>query len=106
MVIDSLNPQLLYSEKKNIKNRSHDTIHTFKNYFITVFSVFSKISCIQSNPKKQHPTNNKNKKNLKSYVIYPCFFSNKLFEVLQNSLRKFINFQPFFIYRLKTRAYF
>ena len=26
---------------KNIKNRSHDTIHTFKNYFATVFSVFS-----------------------------------------------------------------
>ena len=22
-----------------IKNRSHDTIHTFKNYFVTVFSV-------------------------------------------------------------------
>ena len=26
---------------KNIKNESHDTIYTFKNYFITVFSVFS-----------------------------------------------------------------
>ena len=26
---------------KNIKNGSHDTIHTFKNYFVTVFSVFS-----------------------------------------------------------------
>ena len=26
---------------KNIKNGSHDTIHTFKNYFITVFLVFS-----------------------------------------------------------------
>ena len=26
---------------KNIKNRSHDTIYTFKNYFATVFSVFS-----------------------------------------------------------------
>ena len=33
-------PQLLYSEKK-IKNWSHDTIHTFKNYFVTIFSVFS-----------------------------------------------------------------
>ena len=32
-----------------IKNRFHDTIHTFKNYFATVFSVFSfsKISSIQ-----------------------------------------------------------
>ena len=26
---------------KNIKNWSHGTIHTFKNYFATVFSVFS-----------------------------------------------------------------
>ena len=26
---------------KNIKNRSHGTIYTFKNYFATVFSVFS-----------------------------------------------------------------
>ena len=27
--------------KKNIKNGSHGTIHTFKNYFVIVFSVFS-----------------------------------------------------------------
>ena len=27
--------------RKNIKNGSYDTIHTFKNYFVTVFSVFS-----------------------------------------------------------------
>ena len=26
---------------KNIKNGSHNTIHIFKNYFATVFSVFS-----------------------------------------------------------------
>ena len=26
---------------KNIKNGSHGTIHTFKNYFATVFLVFS-----------------------------------------------------------------
>ena len=26
---------------KNIKNRSHGTIYIFKNYFVTVFSVFS-----------------------------------------------------------------
>ena len=36
-----------------IKNGSHSTIHTFKNYFTTVFSVFSfnKISSIQMNSK-------------------------------------------------------
>ena len=27
--------------KKNIKNGTHSIIHTFKNYFVTVFSVFS-----------------------------------------------------------------
>ena len=34
------------------KNGSHDTIHTFKNYFATVFSVFSfsKISSFQTDP--------------------------------------------------------
>ena len=26
---------------KNIKNGSHDTIYTFKNYFVTVFSIFN-----------------------------------------------------------------
>ena len=26
---------------KNIKNRFHGTIHTFKSYFATVFSIFS-----------------------------------------------------------------
>ena len=36
----SWDPQSLYSEKNN-KNGSHGTIHTFKNYFATVFSVFS-----------------------------------------------------------------
>ena len=36
----SWDPQPLYS-KKYIKNGSHGTIHTFKNYFVTVFSVFS-----------------------------------------------------------------
>ena len=38
-------PQPLYSEKK-IKNGSYGTIHIFKNYFIIMFLVFSKISCI------------------------------------------------------------
>ena len=37
----SQNPQLFYSEKKYIKNKSHDTIQPFKSYFVTVLSVFS-----------------------------------------------------------------
>ena len=47
----SQDPQPLYSEKKKIKNGSYSTIHTFKNYFTTVFSVFNKINCIQTDPK-------------------------------------------------------
>ena len=42
--------QPLYSEK-NIKNRTHNTIHTFKNYFITIFLVFNKINCVQMDSK-------------------------------------------------------
>ena len=47
------------SWKKNIKNRSHDTIHTFKNYFAKVFSVLTKISCIQTDPKYQNTNINR-----------------------------------------------
>ena len=36
---------------KNIKNESHDTIYTFKYYFVTVFSVFSFQFSIFSNNK-------------------------------------------------------
>ena len=42
-------------ELKNIKNESHGTIHTFKNYFTIVFSVSAKISCIQMNPLLLYP---------------------------------------------------
>ena len=33
-----------------IKNASHGTIHTFKNYFVIVFLIFNKISGIQMDP--------------------------------------------------------
>ena len=33
-----------------IKNGSHGIIHTFKNYFVIMFLVFSKISSIQIDP--------------------------------------------------------
>ena len=36
----------IQKKKKNL-NWSHDTIYTFKNYFVLVFLVLSKISCIQ-----------------------------------------------------------
>ena len=46
-------------KKIYIKNRSHDTIHTFKNYFAKVFSVSAKISCIQTDPKYQNTNINR-----------------------------------------------
>ena len=40
--------QTSFFNKTFIKNGSYDIIHTFKNYFVIVFSVFSKISGIQT----------------------------------------------------------
>ena len=47
-----IDPQILLFSNFFIKNESHGTIHTFKNYFVTVFLVFSftKISFIQTDP--------------------------------------------------------
>ena len=44
----SRDPQTSFLSNFFIKNGSHDTIHIFKNYFIIVFSVSRKISCIQT----------------------------------------------------------
>ena len=48
-----IDPQTPLFSNIFIKNGSHGTIHTFKNYFATIFSVFSfsKISSIQTDPK-------------------------------------------------------
>ena len=43
-------PQIPLFSHFFIKNGSHGTIHTFKNYFATMFSVSAKISSIQTNP--------------------------------------------------------
>ena len=47
-----MDPQIPLFSNFFIKNGSHGTIYTFKNYFTTVFSVFSfsKISSIQIDP--------------------------------------------------------
>ena len=39
-------PKPIFSKKLPLKNGPHRTIHSFKNYFVIVFSVFSKISGI------------------------------------------------------------
>ena len=43
-----------FQKKKNIKNGFHSIIHSYKNYFVTVFLVFNKISCIQIDPKSRY----------------------------------------------------
>ena len=35
------NPQIFFFSKIFIKNKSHNTIHVFTNYFTTVFSIFN-----------------------------------------------------------------
>ena len=37
----SRDPQISFFNKIFIKNRSYDTIHTFKNYFATIFLIFN-----------------------------------------------------------------
>ena len=49
-------PQISLFSYFFIKNLSHGTIHTFKNYFVTMFSVSAKISSIQTDP-ILHPLN-------------------------------------------------
>ena len=69
------NSQTSFFNNTFIKNGSHDTIHTFKNYFVTVFSVFSKISSIQTHSKYDIKSNvqgmlasTKNNKNQNKYL--------------------------------------
>ena len=49
--------------KTFIKNGSHGTIHIFENYFATVFSVFSKLSSIQTHIYRRSVNNLKNYEN-------------------------------------------
>ena len=44
-------PKNFFFNKTFIKNGSHGTIHIFKNYFTIMFSIFSKINGIQTDPK-------------------------------------------------------
>ena len=46
----SWDSQTSFLSKIFTKNGPHGIIHTFKNYFATMFSVFSKISSIQMDP--------------------------------------------------------
>ena len=71
---------------KNIKNRSHDTIYTFKNYFVAVFSVFSNNKLNPNGPydsslSSQSPLEIrkwKNKKDEEVQTIWPFSFLSSL----------------------------
>ena len=84
----SMDPQTSFFNKTFIKNRSHDTIHTFKNYFITVFSVFSKISGIQTHPKCTFTPKSYKQivfKIQQSLSIYRRMFCSKIMKDARNS---------------------
>ena len=68
-----MRPTSTLFRKKNFKTGSHDTIHTFKNYFVTVFSVFSKISGIQTHPKEYFLSLKFFPYNLNTLAIYVLF---------------------------------
>ena len=63
-----MDPQISFFSNFFIKNGSHDTIHTFKNYFATVFFSFqfqfSIFNCIQTDPKNQDEDEEKKGKNI------------------------------------------
>ena len=58
--------QTSFFNKTFIKNESYGTVYTFKNYFATVFPVFSKISDIQKNASSKK----KKKKKIQSTTHY------------------------------------
>ena len=80
-----------FIEKKYIKNGSHDTIHTFKNYFATIFSIFSKISCIQMNPQFLSTLF----KTLLFFSFSPHLFKNfQVTSILQHNYNKKFSTKP------------
>ena len=100
----SWDPQSLYSEK-NIKNGSHGTIYTFKNYFATVFFNFQ-FSAVSKRTLNQYyeiiffsPILANNNLALKIYcenivIIYTDFNLNILLKLFFSPSKKIIFFSP------------
>ena len=69
-----MDPQILLFSNFFIKNRSHGTIYTFKNYFATVFFSFQfqflVFSCIQTDSYGNYP--------MWVTILLPHEFSNKM----------------------------
>ena len=72
-------PTNIFFRKKNFKIGCHSTIHIFKNYFVTIFSVFNN---------KRYP--NRPLKRFFIYILafYFCFFS---FYILFFTLCKYVS---------------
>ena len=87
--------QTFFFNKIFIKNRSHGTIHTFKNYFATVFSIFSKISSIQTDPKcVKHKINQATIKNWESkqVIVFSHYLSFHISLYTISSLKKVFSY--------------
>ena len=91
------NPQILLFSNFFIKNESHDTIYTFKNYFAIMFSVFS----FQFQQNKFYPNR---PLELLSKVITFFFFKNNKYSRRVNSLKNCI-FHKGFNALQKTQPY-
>ena len=75
-------------KKENIKNGSYNIIHIFKNYFATVFSIFSKISGIQTNHKLSNFWEYTNLfEKLKGFLLFSFDFM-RVFSRVKNSIEK------------------
>ena len=75
-------PQITLFSNFFIKNVSHNTIYTFKNYFATVFSVSAKISSIQTRAKLFHGFHPFN------LSIYICVWIEFIFAETENTVAK------------------
>ena len=71
-------PQITLFSNFFIKNGSHNTIYTFKNYFATVFSVSAKISSIQTHPYTLFSCPRTSNRNFQIAFQGPLFTSTKL----------------------------
>ena len=95
---------------KNIKNWSHDTIYTFKNYFATVFSVFSNNKL---NPNRPYIVfhfflsiwQHKKNQSMKNYLYSMKNPINIIFFFILYSRRKQLILAPTLSHTSKNRAW-
>ena len=80
-------------------HRPHGTIHTFKNYFTTVFLVFSKISCIQMDLAPRLTLISQLFSFFFSIIIFTIFTINDTFYsiLLLNDVRNVTNFTTYIL---------